>query len=52
MKLLTEMVREVEHCLIIVLITLALVGYSEADYPWMPDHDSHQTAETIFWEFK
>ena len=50
MKLLTEMVREVEHCLIIVLITLALVGYSEAQWPWMPEHESRVTVETIYWE--
>ena len=35
---------------LLFLLTMALMGYSEADYPWMPEHDSYQTAETIYWE--
>ena len=35
---------------LLFLLTMALVGYSEADYPWMPEHDSNQTVETIYWE--
>ena len=36
----------------IFLLTMALVGYSEAQWPWMPEHDSYQTVETIYWEVK
>ena len=35
---------------LLFLLTMALVGYSEADYPWMPEHESRVTAETIYWE--
>jgi len=32
------------------LLTMALVGYSEAEWPWMPEHESHVTVETVYWE--
>ena len=37
---------------LLFLLTMALVGYIEAQWPWMPEHDSYQTVETIYWEVK
>ena len=35
---------------LLFLLTMALVGYSEADYPWMPEHESREWVESVFWE--
>jgi len=35
--MLKEIIREIEHCLFIVLIILAFCGYISAEYPWMPE---------------
>ena len=32
------------------LLTMALVGYSEAQWPWMPEHGSVEWVESVFWE--
>ena len=45
-----EIIREIEHCLIIVLLVLSFLGYIEAKYPWMPEHVSREWTETVFWE--
>ena len=37
---------------LLFLLTMALVGYSEAEWPWMPEHESVVSAETIYWEVK
>ena len=35
---------------LLFLLIMALVGYNSAQYPWMPEHVSFETVETIFWE--
>ena len=37
---------------LLFFVVMALVGYNEADNPWMPEHDSYQTIETMYWEGK
>ena len=49
MMLLSDIHQEVKHCLIIVLIILAFVGYVLAEWPNDYGRVSREWVETVYW---
>jgi len=44
-----EILREIELGIILLILILALVGFDQAERPWMPEHGSIVSVETEYW---
>jgi len=52
LKPLTEIKNTITDVVFILLLILALVGFVESQWPYMPEHHSHKTVETEYWRVK